>query len=252
MVCATRCGREADASYRRAAADGIARARRGPIGAGAAEPAGLADIIGKAADSISIDAEAGRAEGLGELPAPSAASKPSAQPPARRLQRRHPLRFVWQMDGDGRFTISSEEFTRLVGPQTSAVLGNSWNAIAAELALDPDGQVAQAAASQDTWSGITVAWPVDGSKERLGIELSGLPVFDRQRSFRGYRGFGVCRDLARLSALARQRKVAPAAPRDEPPATMQAGATANDGATPGPQHPPARHRRHRPPRCAPF
>jgi signal transduction histidine kinase len=50
-----------------------------------------------------------------------------------------------------------------------------------------------------------VAWPVDNGDERLTVELSGLPVFDRDRTFRGYRGFGVCRDLARLAALAQNR-----------------------------------------------
>src|SRR5262249_21681953 len=69
--------------------------------------------------------------------------------------------------------------------------------------LDPDGQIARALATHDTWSGLTVAWPVNDGDERVAVELSGLPVFDRERSFRGYRGFGVCRALARLSALAR-------------------------------------------------
>jgi signal transduction histidine kinase len=35
------------------------------------------------------------------------------------------------------------------------------------------------------------------ASQRLMVELSGLPVFDRERVFRGYRGFGVCRDAAR-------------------------------------------------------
>ena len=52
----------------------------------------------------------------------------------------------------------------------------------------------KAFATRDTWSGITLNWPVDGG-ERLPVELSGLPMFDRARNFAGYRGFGVCRDL---------------------------------------------------------
>ena len=72
--------------------------------------------------------------------------------------------------------------------------------------LDPEGQVARAFASRDTWSGITVAFPVDGSNMRLAVELSGLPVFDRDRSFRGYRGFGVCRDIARIAELMQTRR----------------------------------------------
>ena len=78
--------------------------------------------------------------------------------------------------------------------------------IAAELKLDPANQVARAMASRETWSGITVAWPVDDAAEPLPIELSGLPVFDRDRRFRGYRGFGVCRDIGRINQLVRTRR----------------------------------------------
>jgi PAS domain S-box-containing protein len=124
-------------------------------------------------------------------------------------ERRHPLRFVWHMDADGRFGVGSDEFVELAGPHTSAALGRPWSEIAAELKLDPTNQVARAVASQETWSGIVVPWPVDDCAEPLLIELSGLPVFDRDRKFRGYRGFGVCRDLARINQLARARRDQP-------------------------------------------
>ncbi len=121
-------------------------------------------------------------------------------------ERRHPLRFVWHMDADGRFGVGSDEFIELVGPRTMAAFGRLWSEIAAELKLDPDNQVARAVASHETWSGIVVSWPVDDTSERLPVELSGLPVFDRDRSFRGYRGFGVCRDIDRINQLARARR----------------------------------------------
>jgi len=124
-------------------------------------------------------------------------------------ERKHPLRFVWQMDADGVFSISSDEFTALIGPRSAAALGQPWPQMAATLGVDPDSTVTKALSSRDTWSGIVVPWPVDGSDERLPIELSGLPVFDRNRTFRGYRGFGVCRDLTRLSALAIARSFVP-------------------------------------------
>jgi hypothetical protein len=47
--------------------------------------------------------------------------------------RHHPLRFVWQMDAEGCFTVGSEDFVALVGPRTAAVLGEPWHAIAAAL-----------------------------------------------------------------------------------------------------------------------
>ena len=77
------------------------------------------------------------------------------------------------------------------------------------------GRVLKAFATHDTWSGITLDWPVDGG-DRLPVELSGLPVFDRARNFAGYRGFGVCRDLdalARLAALRRYEFFNPPAPQ---------------------------------------
>ena len=120
-------------------------------------------------------------------------------------RRRHPLRFMWQMDAEGRFSLGSDEFTRLIGVRTAAGFGRLWRDIAEAFGLDPDGRVVKAVATRDTWAGIILNWPVDGGG-RLPVELSGLPIFDRARNFAGYRGFGVCRDidgLARLAALRR-------------------------------------------------
>jgi signal transduction histidine kinase/PAS domain-containing protein len=168
--------------------------------------------------------------------APGAAEAVAAPPSqdqnaaaAEPVERRHPLRFVWQMDADGRFIVGSGEFISLVGPKATAAFGRKWSEIAAELKLDPDNQIARAVASHETWSGITIAWPVDETDERLPVELSGLPVFDRDRSFRGYRGFGVCRDIARINALARARRerplgFMPAPEADEMPAKSAAEA----------------------------
>jgi PAS domain S-box-containing protein len=153
--------------------------------------------------------------------APTPAPPPEPEKPVvlrRRTDRRPPLRFVWQMDADGRFGITSDEFINLIGPRTASVLGQPWSEIAAALALDPEGHVARAFASRDTWSGITVSFPADGSDIRIEAELSGLPVFDRDRNLRGYRGFGVCRDVPRIDALTRLRQApSSAAPRVEAP-----------------------------------
>lgn len=134
---------------------------------------------------------------------------------------RHPLRFVWALDDQGRFTLESQEFIALIGQSTAQILHRPWNEIAATLKLDPHGAVARAFASHETFSGLIVPWPVDGSSETMPIELSGLPMFDRERHFRGYRGFGICRDVDRLDALATARALLdaqPAAPSILPPA----------------------------------
>ena len=135
------------------------------------------------------------------------------------------------MDDGGRFTTGSDEFKSVIGPQTAASIGEPWSDIATKLGLDPEGQVARAIASRETWSGITVGFPVDGSDMRLPVEMSGLPVFDRDRNFLGYRGFGVCRDVARLNA---DRTGAPdrprRPPRSEPPVFRDEAPAGRDAA----------------------
>lgn len=140
-------------------------------------------------------------------------------------ERRHPVRFVWAIDADNRFSIEPGDFLEAIGPKIATELNRPWVSIAADLALDPDGEVARAIASRDTWSGISVEWPADGSDERLTVELAGLPVYDRDRSFRGYRGFGVCRDAARIHTLIAQRKQQSAAAEEAKPATPPAAAS---------------------------
>jgi PAS domain S-box-containing protein len=119
--------------------------------------------------------------------------------------RRHPLRFMWRMDAEGRFSLGSDDFTRVIGMRTAAGFGRLWSEITEVFGLDPEGRVAKAIATRDTWSGITLLWPVDGSDTRLSVELSGLPIYDRARNFAGYRGFGVCRDREGLARLAAHR-----------------------------------------------
>ncbi|MCP3461120.1 PAS domain-containing protein [Bradyrhizobium sp. CCGUVB23] len=123
---------------------------------------------------------------------------PAADAPA--TPRNQPMRFVWQMDAVGRFVLGSDDFIRLMGARTAAGFGRLWSEISEEFALDPEGRVARALATRDTWAGITVNWPVDGG-ERLLVELAGLPIYDRLRNFAGFKGFGVCRDLDGLNRL---------------------------------------------------
>ncbi len=131
-----------------------------------------------------------------------------------------PYRFAWQMDADARFTAGAEDFARLLGPKTAAVLTRPWVEIAQTLGIDGDGKVAAALASRDTWSRVDVRWPADDEDERLTIEMSGLPVFNRGRHFSGYRGFAICREVEKLTAMQARRESRPQAemaPAEPPP-----------------------------------
>ncbi len=144
-------------------------------------------------------------EAVADEPTPPQARAPSWLDEPAPESRRHPLRFLWQMDAEGRFSLGSDEFAGLIGARTAAGFGRLWREIAESFALDPEGRVLKAVATRDTWSGITLNWPADGGG-RLPVELSGLPVYDGSGNFAGYRGFGVCRDLDGLTRLAALRR----------------------------------------------
>src|SRR4051812_4346630 len=157
-------------------------------------------------------------------PEPPETAEPAIAPPAIEApvaltapillpKRTTPLRFVWQLGVDETFSIHSDEFKQLIGPTMSAATsGRRWTEISTEFALDPDHRFAQALATRQTWSGVTLLWPVDDGG-RLAVEMSGLPLQDGKGGSGGYRGFGICRDLDAINQLiARQHR-----PRDEPP-----------------------------------
>jgi PAS domain S-box-containing protein len=163
--------------------------------------------------------------------APLAAAEPiMSEPPVDEAPadgpiatRDHPLRFMWQIDSEQRFSLVSDEFIRLIGPHVASNLGRQWHEMADILLLDLHGRISAALDSRETWSGITVPWPVDGGGS-LPVELSGLPIFDDERQFHGYRGFGVCRDLDALEALDARR-------RGELPGSVSATATMDPAQT---------------------
>jgi PAS domain S-box-containing protein len=110
-----------------------------------------------------------------------------AQAPAITL----PLRFVWQSDEAGLVSGVSPELLAAMGPDI-ILNGRTWDDLILEHGLDSSGTLAQALARRETWSGVTVQWPLEDNLF-LPVELAGLPVFDRDRTFRGFRGFGVVR-----------------------------------------------------------
>ncbi|MBN9059803.1 MAG: PAS domain S-box protein, partial [Rhizobiales bacterium] len=140
-----------------------------------------------------------------EVPAPvEAATEAAAEPPSAPVEAEgrfqfvppsRPVRFVFQMDADSRFSFVSPDFAMVVGPKSAAIVGVAWAQVAAERGLDPQGAIAALIARRDTWSGATLSWPVDGMDQRVPVDLAALPAFSRDRAFEGYRGFGVIRPV---------------------------------------------------------
>ena len=111
------------------------------------------------------------------------------------------------MNAANRFTQGIEDFARLLGPKTAAVLlTQAWREAAATLKLDPKGEIARALASQHTWSGIVLDWPVDGT-ERAAADRNVRPAGVRPRppDSPAFAASAICRDMDRLAALERAR-----------------------------------------------
>ncbi|MCE7027076.1 ATP-binding protein [Jiella avicenniae] len=133
-----------------------------------------------------------------------------------------PVRFVWRIDSEGRFRSLSPEFADAVGPASAAVLDRSVDEVARAYRLDGDGALRRLLSRRDTWSGRTVMWPLEGTAKKVPVDLAALPIYARDRSFDGFRGFGVVRladavedaDAIGLSPAAALRDVPPADPSE--------------------------------------
>lgn len=119
------------------------------------------------------------------LPAVAAARNVPAQKAGK-------VRFLWEIEQDGRFRSLSAEVDTLFGTgRAAAMIGRRWQEITGDLVHDGDGAVAAALAGGKTWSGVTSLWRIGSSDDGLPVTLSGLPLSDQQHQLTGWRGFGV-------------------------------------------------------------
>jgi len=127
------------------------------------------------------------------------------------VSRRAPHRFVWEMDADRKFSMVTPDLADAIGPAAADIVGKTWEQADAALALE-NPAIAAAIEAGETWTGMRVDWPVEGTDQMVPVELTALPIYDQNRHFAGYRGFGVCRTdrvkpdpMARGQGLARPR-----------------------------------------------
>ena len=139
-----------------------------------------------------------------------------------------PVRFVWRIDSEGRFRSLSPEFAAAVGPRFADVIDRRFEEVAEEYGLDTDGDIRRLLAKRDTWSGRTLEWPVENSTRRVPVELAALPVYARDRSFDGFRGFGIVRLADAVEApvaVAQEERIEEAA-QERQDLTLEGGARA--------------------------
>jgi PAS domain S-box-containing protein len=123
---------------------------------------------------------------------------------AARLNTRTNIRFLWRTDAQDKITEITPPLAEVVGAAAADLLGRDFGDVAKYLEREPDGQIGRAFAKRETFSGIEVLWPVAGAAAAVPVGLGGLPAFDAEHNFDGYRGFGVIH-LERLVAAAPRR-----------------------------------------------
>ena len=104
-----------------------------------------------------------------------------------------PVRFVWKIDPECRFSEVSPDFAGAVGPNAADIIGRHFRDVAKVFGFDRDNQISELLQRRDTWSGRTVSWPVQGTGLCVPVDLAALPIYDRAREFQGFRGFGIVR-----------------------------------------------------------
>ncbi len=108
------------------------------------------------------------------------------------------IRFAWMIDENRVFQSVSPELENTVGKNAAAVIGREWREVANVFGFDTNREIEALLNKQDTWSGRTVLWPVQGTDMVLPIDLAALPSFNSDREFEGFRGFGIIRSADAL------------------------------------------------------
>ncbi|SDO62103.1 PAS domain S-box-containing protein [Aureimonas jatrophae] len=240
------CDRMPDPTAVPGDADGEADAAVAEAETVAAEPEPIAD--GEPAPDAEATADAERPEGVpaatDSVVEPEPVVAPLQEPFRARLDA-DPVRFVWQIDADGRFSQLSPEFAAVVGPHAADVIGRAFSDVAAVFGFDTGHEIERLLERRDTWSGRSVLWPVEGTDRRAPVDLAALPVFSRERRFEGFRGFGVVRpaesvadpDAIGLALSAPEPRLSTLSPDSTPESEPDGSPTATLADEPPPSRP---------------
>jgi PAS domain S-box-containing protein len=101
-----------------------------------------------------------------------------------------PRRFLWSLDAENRFGPADRALEETVGAHAPRA-GETLSAFGARVGLDPTGDLAEAIAARRTFSALRLGWPEPNRAYARMALISGAPVFDAERRFVGFRGFGL-------------------------------------------------------------
>lgn len=148
------------------------------------------------------------------------------------------VRFAWVIDENCVFKSVSPELAETVGENAANIVGRKWREVANVFGFDTSNEIEKLLKKQDTWSGKTVLWPVQGTDMVLPIDIAALPSFNSERIFEGFRGFGIIRtadaildpDETGMALVSSQMPEKPVPSMFEETSTLQASSREEDEA----------------------
>ena len=120
---------------------------------------------------------------------------------------RRTLRFVFALDANGIVERVTPPLADAVGAAQADIVGRPLAEIVDEFDEPAAEAIRGAVLGGQTWSGISVRWPVTGTDLAVPIDLSALPLVSNDEGLTGYSGFGRCHldraetRLAKLGAV---------------------------------------------------
>ncbi len=146
-----------------------------------------------------------------EAPRPEAPEPKDSAPPDLGGALSPNSRFLWTLDEEGWFGATHPALVAAVGANAPR-RGESVEALLRRIGLDGAAALARALGERQTFSGLTVEWPLSGVNRRRMVALSAAPIFGRDREFLGYRGFGVLGEEIEAEVQPRESAAAPIEP----------------------------------------
>ena len=102
-------------------------------------------------------------------------------------------RFVWRSDRDNRLLEASPPFGTLLRSPIH-VTGRNFLDVLGQAGANTAG-LAAALADRATFSGLSLDWPAEDGRI-IAVEFGGMPQFDAQHQFAGFRGYAVTQGLS--------------------------------------------------------
>ncbi len=132
-------------------------------------------------------------------------------------------RFVFETDEAMQIRSISGDFTTYLHTGGQEIKGRNLLQLARESGIVDTAALAAKLSEPVTWQGVTLNWPARSGDANYPVELSGLPIRDLDRQFKGFRGFGLIRLDRKEFVAVNPVKAIPAEP-DTPDAPPSASA----------------------------